>query len=413
MFTIFGDIIIYAATFVALYVSLLWLIVVWENKENLYKPKLRRRYPSVCIIVPCFNEEKTIVQTIHSLLNLDYPKNKLEIFIVDDGSTDNTYQKAKQLLKHPQVKLFYKENGGKHTALNYGLSKTSAEFIGCLDADSFVSSDALKKMMAYFSDKNIVAATAALKIYKPQNAIQQIQRIEYIVGITLRKIMACLNSITVIPGPFSIYRKNIFEQIGLFVHGHNTEDMEIAFRIQSKNYRITSVTDAYVWTTSPFSLPDLQKQRKRWLQGFIRNLWDYRYLVFNRRHGDLGLFMLPTIIISALLFMIVIPYTVFRLIQEVINNLSAWRFINFDIYITDLNFNWFFINTQTIVVAGLLSFVLIMIFFFVALKIAKEKTPFKKDLLLFIIFYNPLLFAWWLSAIFEVALNKKNKWRAN
>jgi len=413
MFVIFEGIIIYMAVFISLYMATIWLLILWENKNNIYKPKLRRNYPSVCIIVPCFNEASTIIQTVRSLIQLDYPKDKLEILIIDDGSKDDTYQRAEQLLKHPQVKLFHKENGGKHTALNYGISKTNAEFIGCLDADSFVAPNALKLIMTYFADLNIVAVTSALKIYRPQNTIQRIQSIEYIIGIALRKALVCLDSLTVIPGPFSIYRKNIFQKIGLFIRGHNTEDMEIAFRIQSNNYRIATAVNAYVWTSSPSSLKALQQQRKRWLQGFIRNLWDYRHLIFNKQYGDLGIFILPIIVISVLLFMIVIPYTILRLFYSAINYLFDWSMVGHPIYISSFNFNWFFINTSAVAFIGSISLLLVIIFFFIAKKISHEQLPLKTDLLIFMLFYNPLLFIWWLSAVYDVVLRKTNKWRPN
>jgi len=189
--------------------------------------------------------------------------------------------------------------------------------------------------------------------------------------------------------------------------------MEIAFRIQSNNYRIATAVNAYVWTSSPSSLKALQQQRKRWLQGFIRNLWDYRHLIFNKQYGDLGIFILPIIVISVLLFMIVIPYTILRLFYSAINYLFDWSMVGHPIYISPFNFNWFFINTSAVAFIGSISLLLVIIFFFIAKKISHEQLPLKTDLLIFMLFYNPLLFIWWLSAVYDVVLRKTNKWRPN
>src|SRR3989344_3767903 len=103
--------------------------------------------PSVAVIVPCRNEVATVSATCNSLLALDYPKDKLEIILVDDGSTDATPVMMSKFTYHPQVRIIRKENGGKHTALNAGIAVTQAELIGCLDADSFVEPDALREII--------------------------------------------------------------------------------------------------------------------------------------------------------------------------------------------------------------------------------------------------------------------------
>lgn len=403
-----GDVIIYSANFITLYLVILWLVVFWQNKNNIYKPKLKKNFPSVSIIVPCFNEERTIIKTVRSLLDLDYPKNKLEIIVIDDGSKDRTYQRAEKLLKHKQVKLFHKENGGKWTALNYGIEKSNSEFIGCLDADSFVASDALKLIIPYFKDKNVMAVTSSLKVFQPRNTLQQIQWVEYIVTIIQRKILSCLNSITVTPGPFSIYRKKIFEKIGPFAHGHNTEDCEMALRIQSKNWRIANAADACVYTVTPASLKALQKQRKRWYQGFIKNAWDYRYMFMNKKYKDLGLFVLPITPLSILALIIMMLWLSFTFIQNIINQFIVWQSIGFNFH--QINFNWFFVQTSTSMFLGLFLFALAIIIFFLGKEISNEKFIFKKGLLFFFFLYPPLFLFWWLEAIQAVFLKKENKW---
>ena len=406
----FGDIIMYIAIFIALYITTLWIIVFWENKNNIKKPKLKKNYPNVCMIVPCFNEEKTVIKTVHSLLNLDYPKDKLEIIIIDDGSTDKTYQQAEKLLKYKQIKLFHKENGGKWTALNYGIEKTNAEFIGCLDADSFVASNALKLVMAHFTNKNIMAVTSSLKVYQPKNILQRIQKIEYILAIIQRKILAWLNSITVTPGPFSVYRKEVFEKLGLFSYGHNTEDNEIAFRIQSKNWRIANAPDACVYTITPKSFKILQKQRERWYQGFIKNGWDYRYMFMNKKYGDLGLFVLPIMPLTILAFKILIFYALFYFIQNIVNRFIVWQAVGFDLNQMKFNINWFFVDTSASKFIGIFVLTLMITIFLLGKKISNERTNIIKDFLFFVFLYSPLYLIWWLGTLKILFLKKETRW---
>ena len=127
----YSSIIIYISLFFGLYYQIFILITFFENegKDNTLKTFCpnSKSLPSVSIIVPCFNEEKTLEKTILSLLDLNYPKEKLFITIVDDGSKDNTYAKALELTKYPNVKAFTQKNGGKFTALNFGIKNSKTE----------------------------------------------------------------------------------------------------------------------------------------------------------------------------------------------------------------------------------------------------------------------------------------------
>ena len=141
-----STVVTYIVTFLAIYVQVFFLVTFLENRRKLvYRTGSLElpEYPTVTVIVPCWNEEKTIHRTIESLLNLDYPKNKLEIFLIDDGSTDSTWQVMQEFVSYPQIKVFHKENGGKHTAMNMGIELSTSDLVTCLDADSFVDAHAL------------------------------------------------------------------------------------------------------------------------------------------------------------------------------------------------------------------------------------------------------------------------------
>lgn len=287
--------IIYPFLFAALYFEVFLLLTF------LSRPAQERRHravaehtPKVAMIVPCWNEGNTIQGAVESLLALDYPPEKLSVVVVNDGSTDDTKSILRVFENNPRVVLIHQENQGKHAALNAGIDATDAELVGCLDADSFVEKDALREMISYFDDPRVAATTVAMSVHEPTNFLESMQNAEYILGIALRHALSVVNGIYVTPGPFSLYRRDIVLALGGFRHGHQTEDMEMALRMQRAGYLIDNAPRARVFTKVPRSVPKLVKQRTRWTSGFLRNvLYDYRDLVGNPRYGTLGLLVLP------------------------------------------------------------------------------------------------------------------------
>ena len=159
-----AELVIYTMTFLALYVQVFLFVTFLEHRRQLKKESraagIPTRYPSVAVVVPCWNEATTVHGTVESLLALEYPKEKLQLILVDDGSTDNTWQEISKYKDHPQIQILQKENGGKHTAVNYGIENTTTEFVSCLDADSFVAPDALRRMIAMFEENPDMMAIA-------------------------------------------------------------------------------------------------------------------------------------------------------------------------------------------------------------------------------------------------------------
>ena len=223
------DWLIHISLFISLYFEVFLLLSFWEESYKTKKNKIKKinykitKYPSTTIVVPCWNEQDTLAGTINSLLQLNYPKDKLKIVIVDDGSTDNTWKVAQTFEKYPNIKLIQKENGGKHTAMNLALKNTNTELVGCLDADSFVDPDALKYLIPHFQkNKNIVSVTPAIKISNPYKILGKIQKSEYLTSIFIRKVFAILDSVFITPGPFSFFRTAEVKKVGGWKKAYNT-----------------------------------------------------------------------------------------------------------------------------------------------------------------------------------------------
>lgn len=408
----FGDVLIYIATFFGLFTSLYFLFILAESRKELFKGECRTYLP-VTICIPCYNEEKTVEKTLRSLCQLDYDKKNLELIVVDDGSKDKTYKRARKFARqHRQfdIKVFAKENGGKYTAVNYALERARGKFFGVLDADSFVHKKALRRIMKLFENDKVTAVTPSLLIYKPKGFLQRIQYIEYLMGVFLRKIFTQLGSQHVTPGPFSIFRMSFFEEHGKYRKAHLTEDIEMALRIQRHNGLIENALDAYVYTMGLGSFRSLYKQRLRWYHGFLKNVIDYRDL-FSTRHGNLGIFILPASFISVFLVVVFLFYGFIKAIDTWSAKFLSYAAVNFDIFKLNWNFDWFFVNTNATAILGIASLCLAIIIIAIAKHFAQEKRFIAPSYVLFMIFYWILFGFWWFVSIMAVIFTKnKIKW---
>jgi len=292
-----SDIVSYILAFFALYVQVFFLLMVFKTRKQIAGNTsfpADVNWPAVTIVVPCWNEEGTISKTVESLLATDYPKDKLIIKVIDDGSTDNTWQAVQKFQGIANVELMRKENGGKHTAMNLTIATATTDYIGNLDADAFIEPDTLKKTMWQFlSDEDMMAVSPAIVIYEPKGILQKAQDLQFNMFIPLKKILALMNGIHVTQGQFSMYRKKVFDDLGPYRNAHQTEDLEIAYRMQVNGYKIGQCHDAFVHTTSPDTFKDLYRQRLRWMYGFINNSYDYRKYLFKSKYGVFSFFTIP------------------------------------------------------------------------------------------------------------------------
>ncbi len=399
---------IYGASFLGIFTTIFYLLVLYENRENFKNPK-PTRYPKVSIIVAAFNEKERIENTIKSLLNLEYPKGKIEYIFVDDESKDNTLEIMKKY-ESKNFKVFSKKNGGTADARNYGIKRASGEIIVTLDADSYVDSDALMKMIGYFDNPKVIAVTSGMKVHKPKGILQRIQHIEYLMNIFLKKVAAFINCIYVTPGPFSAYRKVFFDKYGVYDVDNVAEDMELAMRMQSHGYIIESAPDACSYTVAPSNFGPLLNQRIRWYKGSMDNMWKYKFM-FSKKYGTLGLLYLPSAIISVIFTFAILAYSsqlLFNNVKQFFSNMIA---IHFDITkVLNFKIDWFYLSPGLITAISLVCFLFGTVLVFGGRWISNDKGKFVASYILVLFLYMPLYAVWWLSAIFYKTTGKKIKW---
>lgn len=408
-------IIFYIFSFLAMYVQIFYLSTFLEKRRRIVRNPDNldlNYYPTVAITVPCYNEEKTIAKTINSLLSLDYPKDKLKIFIVDDGSKDNSWNVIQEFKDNPNIVLLQKENGGKHTALNLSLTKIDSEFFGCLDSDSTVHSESLKRILKYFEkDPKTMAVCPSIIVYNPKNFLQHAQSMEYLMSIYVKKTMGLIGGIHVTPGPFSIFRKRVFDELGPYHKAHNTEDQEIALRMQEHGYKIDHCPDAYVYTGSPDSVSKLYRQRLRWIYGFIKNLIDYRHLLFKKKYGTVALFTLPSGligVIGVIFLFLTIGLNVIKFIYNKIIEINTVGFLHS--FNFNYEFDWFFLNTKAVLFFSIIMYILVIVSVLIGRKMAEGKSRFSISIIYYFIVYSVIAPFWMMNAIYNAIRSKESSW---
>lgn len=408
----------YILAYIGLLATCFYMVNLFSyyRKHKMPEPATDKK---VSIIIPAYNEEKGIANTIRSALKLDYPRDKLEIVVVDDGSKDSTFKIAKRFEsagKH-MIMVFTKENGGKASALNYGIEKCSGEIIVTMDADTFVRPDALKRMVGYFYSDKVMSVSPSMAVYKPRGLWGRIVQIEYFMGVFLRKSFATMNAIHVTPGAFSAYRKKFFEKYGGYQVGNITEDLEVALRIQSKYYIIENAPKAVAYTYSPDSFKDLLYQRRRWYAGLVKNLWAYREL-FGFKHGPLGTIVLPVAVSTVLLSVSLTIYVVFRILSEIWGEIASLRSIDFSFNnyfeINSYMFERFFYSlfSRPVFLVSALFICLLAFYLYFSKKQMLYKEDIRINFFLFAFFYSFLFTFWWIVSFFYVLFNKDVAWRA-
>ncbi|MDS4026173.1 MAG: glycosyltransferase [Candidatus Contendobacter sp.] len=287
------------------FIGALALYQRWNQRRAVFDPAYS---PSVVVVVPAYNEEKVIVQTIASLLASDHP-DSFEIIVVDDGSSDATYQVARAAFADdPRVRVYTKTNGGKPAALNFGMAQTQAEIVVALDADTVFTRDTIRKLVRHFANPRVGAVAGNAKVGNRINLLTRWQALEYITSQNLdRRAFDTLNCITVVPGAVGAWRRELIERVGGFTHLTLAEDADLTLAIRKLGYAIVYEDEAVALTEAPDTVRGFIRQRYRWMYGTMQAAWKHRDALFRPRYGALGFVALPNVIVFQVLFPLVSP----------------------------------------------------------------------------------------------------------
>ncbi len=393
---------------VAIYLSVVWIVVYLQNKKSLFKYAKILNFPSVTFLVPAYNEESHIGECLRSLIRLDYPKDKLKIIVINDGSKDKTREIAK---KFKGVTVLDKKNeGSKAAALNYGMKFVDTELVACMDADSTPSRNYLKKVISHFNDESVGAVTSAVKIKKISTLVSKIQWVEYLMSVIFRKLFSILDCQFVVPGPGGIYRTGVLRKVGKFETENLTEDMEMALRLKVNGYKIENCLDAYVYTVCPKNFKDLFKQRMRWYRGYLENFKKYSYVFFNPKYGNFGVFFMPVTIVWIFIIIMLLLIQTSGLVIDSVRSFVYWSFINYGFTLPDFYINLFRIDSVFLALTICLFVGLLLSWIGIKTGGVEKIKGRKFFYVMYMIAYSPLFSFFWLCAVILHILGVKRKW---
>jgi cellulose synthase/poly-beta-1,6-N-acetylglucosamine synthase-like glycosyltransferase/peptidoglycan/xylan/chitin deacetylase (PgdA/CDA1 family)/spore germination protein YaaH len=259
--------------------------------------------PEVSILIPAYNEESAIVDTVRAALASNYAK--LEVLVVDDGSMDRTAELVRANFgRDRRVRLLLQTNHGKPSALNHALSEAIGEIAVSIDADTMVDPDAVPRLVRHFADPKVGAVAGNVKVMNRNRWITRWQALEYITSQNLEKrAFDLLNCIPVVPGAVGAWRTDLLRNSGGFSGETVAEDTDLTLTIRRNGWKILYDETAIGRTEVPETVDALVRQRFRWTFGTLQAVWKHRDVAGNPRYGTLGWIAIPNIF----LFQIILP----------------------------------------------------------------------------------------------------------
>jgi len=284
---------------------------------------LEEKLPSVSIIVPVKDEEKVVGRLLEAFLNVDYPPEKREIIVVEDGSVDKTVGICREYARRypDQVRLVRRSvSDGKPSALNYALKHVRGEIVAVFDADSVPESDALLKAAEYFEDPLIAAVQGRpYSINADENMLSKFISYEEAVRYeTYLRGKDALNLFVPLMGSCYFVRRKVLDEIGGWDGTSLSEDMELSARLVEAGYKTRYAPDVRSWQENPVNLSQLFRQRTRWFRGCMEVALKYGKLVrkFDKRCIDAEMtLMSPYTLILCLIGYLVTVYSLLSQVQ--------------------------------------------------------------------------------------------------
>lgn len=282
--------------------------------------------PLVSVLIPCFNEEAVIAGSVERILTSKW--SRLEVLVLDDGSTDGTAEAVRrQHGDDPRVRLFTYANGGKAAALNKGLKVAKGEIVVALDADTLFAPETIARLVRWFGDERVGAVAGNAIVGNRVNLVTRWQALEYITAQNLeRRALAALGAVTVVPGAVGAWRREALEALGGYPEDTLAEDQDLTLAVQRAGWRVEFDPQARAYTEAPDTVAGLLKQRFRWSFGTLQCLWKHRAGLFNRKHPVLGFVALPQIWLFQIVLTAVAPLVDLAIVYALVTSIYSWSF---------------------------------------------------------------------------------------
>ncbi len=266
---------------------IMWLLLYALRKTPKEKKEMKK-FPKISILIPVKNEEKNIGKTIEHVLNADYQKNKREIIVINDGSTDRTGEIIK---KFPVKIITHKKSVGKAASLNEALKRATGEYVFTIDSDTSIPAEGLKKLILEF-DERTAAVSGLLLIHNDRGILTKFQVVEYLQAMFLRIIQDKWNAVPTTIGTFCAFKRKLLKKVGNFPADTFSEDADVSLMLRKRGYK-SKISICLAKTVAPQSISALLKQRTRWVRGKLQLLRKHKDIIFNFKYGMLGWLTYP------------------------------------------------------------------------------------------------------------------------
>ena len=394
--------------FISLYMLSFFLIIYFRNKSRFFEYPIPQKNYAVSFIVPAYNEEKTIKETIEHIFAIDY-NNIVEVIVINDCSRDNTRIIVERLMDiFPRLTLINNEkNLGKAGSLNRAWKLAEGELVTIVDADSFPKEDSLKKMVGYFDNAKVGAVTCPVLARNKEKFWEKLQAIEYIAISFGRKLLEYVDAIYVTPGPLAVYRKKALEDIGGFDEQNLTEDIEATWNLAYHGWDRKMSLSTGVTSQVPDKFKPWFIQRRRWNVGGLQCIQKYRKQIGKK--GMLGIFIIPFFIINMFLGLVGLSIFFYLTFKRIYSNIMLTKYsivANTPIITLDE----LFITPSILNYLGIVLFFLGFLFIILIMAVLKEKILKKENILnipFYLIFYLILYPFIMINAIWHYSINKK------
>jgi len=264
-------------------------------------------YPDVSVVIPAYNEAAGIAATVRSMATSHY-RGRIEIVVVDDGSTDNTAAVARSL-RLPYVRVITQANTGKSGALNRGIAESRSDILVLVDGDTIFQPDTLDHLIAPMAARDVGAVSGNTKVANRRGLLGGWQHLEYVMGFNLdRRLFDMLGTIPTVPGAIGAFRRGALAYVGGVSTDTLAEDTDLTMALCRSPWRVVYAPDALAWTEVPATLRQLWKQRYRWSYGTMQAMWKHRRsLIESGRSGRFGRYCLSYLALFQVLLPLIAP----------------------------------------------------------------------------------------------------------
>lgn len=276
-------------------------LAIWRGRRSSSESDVR----AVTVLIPAFNEEDAIVDSVNTVLESDFTN--LKVIVVDDGSVDKTLQKVTQAFgEDSRVTVVAQPNQGKWKALNNVLPQVHTEIVVAIDADTVLAPDAIDLIVAPFADPDVGAVAGNVRVRRARGILGRLQSIEYIVGQNIdRRAAEVYGGIMVVPGAIGAWRVAAIRKVGLYSGQTVAEDADLTVSVLRAGYKVVFEERAESYTEVPMSIRAFLGQRLRWSLGMMQTAWKHRRAARDGR--AVGLISIPDLAVFGVVLPLLSP----------------------------------------------------------------------------------------------------------